>query len=71
MSIMWLVTVASLIGTIANIYRRRWCFWVWLGANIAWSIYDCWLAAWPQAALMGIYACLSVWGLISWRAKPC
>ena len=67
---MWLVTVASLIGTVANIYQRRWCFWVWLGTNIAWAAYDAWIGAVAQAALMAVYACLSVWGLLTWRRKP-
>ena len=67
--VMWLVTVASIIGTVANVYGRRWCFWVWLGTNSAWAAYDGWLGAWPQMALMLVYAGLSVAGLVKWRVK--
>ena len=68
-SAMWGVTVASLVGTVANIYRRRWCFWIWLVTNSAWTAYDMYKESYPQAALMGIYAALSVWGLCRWKAK--
>ena len=67
---MWAVTAASLVGTVANIYHRRWCFGVWLATNIAWTAYDLHLRAWPQAALTAIYAGLSVWGLAKWKHPP-
>jgi len=66
-SLMWLVTVAAVIGTIANVRRRRWCFAVWIFTNAAWAWYDIYKIAYPQAALQAIYLCLSVWGLCSWR----
>lgn len=65
--VMWGVTLASLIGTLANVYRKRWCFWIWLVTNTAWSAYDWWIGAYSQSALMGVYAGLSVLGLIQWR----
>ena len=68
--LMWLVTLASLTATIANIYHRRWCFAVWLPTNLAWASYDLWKAAYAQAALMAIYAALSVWGLWKWGRHP-
>ena len=69
-NLMWAVTLASLGGTIANIYKRRWCFWVWLFTNALWTAYDLWLGAWAQAALMGTYTVLAVWGLIRWKRLP-
>lgn len=63
---MWVVTVASLIGTVANVYRRRWGFLVWVGTNSAWVVYDIHLAAWPQAALMAVCLVLAVWGWFAW-----
>jgi len=64
---MWIVTGASIAGTVANVYKRRWCFAVWLATNSAWCAYDASIGAWAQSALMLIYACLSVWGLVKWR----
>jgi nicotinamide riboside transporter PnuC len=63
---MWFVTVASLIGTIANIYKRRWCFIIWFFTNVSWTIYDIYIHAYAQATLMGIYAALAVHGWIKW-----
>jgi hypothetical protein len=50
--LMWLVTAASIVGTVANVYRRRWCFAVWLVTNVLWCVYDVAIGAYPQAALM-------------------
>ena len=69
---MWIVTVASLIGTVANIYKRRWCFYVWGATNALWATYDFWIGAAAQGTLMCVYFALSIWGLYHWRAgtKP-
>lgn len=65
--IMWIVTLASLIGTIANLHKLRWCFHVWLVCNVCWAIYDVYKEAYPQAVLMAIYAVLAVWGMFKWK----
>jgi len=70
---MWLVTTASLVGTIANIYKKQWCFIVWLCTNILWAAYNAQCNKWPAATLFSIYACLAVWGLYKWshaKATP-
>ena len=66
---MWLATAASIVGTIANVKQKRWCFAVWAVTNIAWVAYDIYKTAYPQAALMAVYFCLSVWGLWEWKKK--
>jgi nicotinamide riboside transporter PnuC len=68
-AIMWCVSGVSLVGTVANLYKRRWCFWLWIGSNTAWVAYDIHKTAYPQAALMAVYACLAVWGLWVWRKE--
>ncbi len=70
-SLMWGVTVASLIGTVANIKKKRWCFGVWLGTNLAWMSYDFYIGSYAQAALFAVYAGLAVYGLYEWRITPC
>jgi len=64
---MWIVTAASFIGTIANVRRQRWCFYVWAVTNATWTVYDIHKEAYPQAALMAAYFCLSIWGIVAWR----
>jgi len=68
-NLMWLVTIASIIGTIANIYKRRWCFGVWAVTNAIWVGYDIWKGILPQAALMAVYFCLAIWGLFQWKSE--
>jgi nicotinamide riboside transporter PnuC len=64
---MWLVTAASLVGTLANVRRRRWCFYVWLATNACWAAYNLHKGAYAQAVLMATYFGLSIWGLLTWR----
>jgi hypothetical protein len=66
---MWLVTAASIIGTVANICKRRWCFYVWAATNATWAVYDLWKGAPAQAGLMAVYFGLSVWGIRAWRQE--
>jgi len=62
----WLITAASIIGTVANIHRRRWCFGLWLVTNGAWTWIDLRAGLYSQAALMSVYVGLAIWGLVKW-----
>jgi nicotinamide riboside transporter PnuC len=62
-----LITIASIIGTVANIYKKRWCFVIWLFTNGFWCIYDLTIGAYSQAILFAIYFGLAIHGLIKWR----
>lgn len=64
---MWAVTAASLIGVVANIKKKRWCFAVWLCTNSIWCVYDFWIGALAQSALFGVYVVLAIYGLWEWR----
>jgi hypothetical protein len=65
----WLITIASIVGTVANIYKKQWCFAIWLVTNAAWMIVDFCAGMYPQAALFSVYVCLAVWGLVKWWKK--
>ena len=62
----WFITVASIIGTVANIYKRRWCFWIWLFTNTTWMLIDLHARLYSQAFLFLVYVVLAVWGLVNW-----
>jgi len=62
----WLVTVASLIGVIANIHELRWCFAVWFCTNITWMVVDWRKGLYAQSALFAVYTGLAVWGWFAW-----
>ncbi len=66
---MWIVAISSMIGTLANIHKKRWCFHIWLVCNIAWVAYDIHKTAYPQAVLMAVYAILAVYGIYKWKNK--
>jgi nicotinamide riboside transporter PnuC len=61
------VTIASLIGTIANIHKKQWCFAVWLFTNCFWCIYDFSKGLYSQSLLFFVYTGLAIWGLVKWR----
>ena len=63
----WLITAASIIGVVANIYKRRWCFWVWTVTNFLWCAIDFKAGLYAQSALFAVYFVLAIWGLIQWK----
>lgn len=67
---MWLVMGLALIGTIGNIYKRRWGFLLWTISNTAWAVYDVWLGAYAQAAQFAVFTALAVWGYVQWGKRP-
>lgn len=63
----WLITAASIIGVVANIHKRRWCYHIWTGTNAFWCALDWSMGLKAQAFLFLVYLCLSIWGLFKWR----
>jgi nicotinamide riboside transporter PnuC len=66
---MWAITAASIIGTVANIKKYKWCFVLWFFTNSVWCIYDYANGLYPQAALFCVYVILAIWGIIEWYGK--
>lgn len=64
----WLITIAAIIGTVANIYKKQWCFIIWLVTNFLWMAIDAAAGLYSQAALFAVYLLLSVWGLYQWSS---
>lgn len=65
----WSVAVASVIGVVANIHRRRWCFHIWAVTNASWTAVDVWHGVWAQAALQGLYFFLAIYGIVKWKRQ--
>lgn len=63
----FLIAAAALVGTVANVYKKQWCFAVWVVTNTAWAVYDYWIGARWQAVQFTVYDVISVWGLIKWK----
>lgn len=69
MNEMWTygLTVASIVGAIANIYKKRWGFVLWMITNLTWAVVD-WSVGLPaQSLLFFVYFILALWGWFHWR----
>jgi nicotinamide riboside transporter PnuC len=62
-----LITIASIISAVANIYKQAWGFALWLATNTLWAVYNYRKRELPQSILYVVYAVLAVWGLLHWR----
>lgn len=62
----WIMAIASIVGVVANIYKKEWCFVLWIFTNGFWCIYDLQCGLYHQSALFLLYFILAFWGLIKW-----
>lgn len=67
--ISWIVTAASLVGTVLNIKKNKACFIIWTVTNAFWAGYDFMIGAYAQAALFATYFCLALWGMWEWNRE--
>lgn len=65
--ISYFVTVASIIGTIANSFQKKWCFYVWIATNVFWVAYNLSLGSYSQVFLYVVNTITSIIGIIKWR----
>ncbi|MDD4874718.1 MAG: nicotinamide mononucleotide transporter [Dehalococcoidales bacterium] len=69
MTILWILTGLSILGTVLNIYKRQECFVLWLITNSIWCLHNIKRADFPQAALFAVYVVFAVWGLLKWARE--
>jgi hypothetical protein len=70
--ISWIVTGFSILGTVLNIYKNKWCFIIWIITNFAWIIINLVLGMYPQVVLFSVYLATSIWGMIAWfKGEKC
>ena len=62
----WQLTVVSIIGVVANIYHKRWCFFLWMYTNFAWAMVDLYYGIYAQSILFGVYFSLAIVGALKW-----
>lgn len=65
--ITWIVGGISLVGTIANMKQKKWCFVMWMVGNSYWMYYSISRGLYPRAVLDAIYLGLAVYGFFEWR----
>lgn len=62
----YIMTALAIVGTVANSFRRKWCFYLWAGTNTFWCIYN---AANGEYALAIQYAfnfAMTIVGVVKW-----
>jgi len=62
----WIATTLGIIGAIANVYKKWWCFLLWTIANVAIISLNVYHGLWSQVFLFGVYAIISITGLVTW-----
>ena len=65
--ISWITTAICLLGTILNVKKLNFCFYLWLIGNILWLCIDIYNGLWSRAILDIVQGVLAVWGIIEWR----
>ena len=65
-NIAYLMAAASVIGTIANSFQKKWCFYIWGCTNTFWIIYNFLAKQYAQMLLYIFNFATCVIGLIKW-----
>lgn len=65
----WVITVLSLIGTVLNIKKSIWCFYIWTFGNTAWLLFDVHTGYYSRATLDAVHLVFAVWGIVAWKKK--
>lgn len=63
----WFLTAISLTGTILNIRKNIWCFYIWLIGDILWCIFDFTAGTYGRSLLDFVQVILAVCDIISWK----
>lgn len=66
-NIAYIVTLASIIGTVANSFQKRWCFCIWICTNAFWCIYNIINKQYAQALLYLFNFIMAIIGLVRWK----
>jgi len=64
----YIIAIISLVATIANVRKKRYCFIIWLCTNLFWCIHNAAISQYAQSGLFAAYAALAAWGLIEWKS---
>lgn len=62
----YIITIITLIGTVANSLQKKWCFYIWIPTNLFWVVYNIIIKQYAQAGLFIANTITSIIGLIKW-----
>ena len=67
--IAYLMTAATIVGTVANSFQKRWCFVIWACTNTFWAVYNVLHHQYAQAILYLFNFVMALVGLYKWGCK--
>jgi hypothetical protein len=65
----WITTFLCLLGTVLNVKKNIWCFYIWSVANILWLAFDIFTGIYSRALLDFVQLIFALWGIKEWRKK--
>ena len=65
----WMLTALSLAGTVLNVKKIKYCFYIWTAANILWLAFDIYAGLYSRAVLDAVHLGFAVWGIKAWGKK--
>ena len=65
----YVLTAMCLIGTVLNCKQIKYCFIIWMFANIGWAIYDVYTEQTYRAVLDIVQFITAIWGFRIWTKK--
>ena len=70
MLITYIMTTLAIVGTVANSFKKRWCFILWGVTNCFWCGYWIFSGEYAAAIQYGFNLIMAVVGFIKWGEKP-
>lgn len=65
----WILAAVSLTGTILNVKKVKYCFYIWTVSNTLWLSYNIYIGLYSRAVVDAVHLCTAVWGIFAWRRR--
>lgn len=60
------ITIICLVGTVLNVKKIIWCFYLWCLGNLLWLAFDLYSGLYSRAVLDIVQFGFAVWGIVEW-----
>lgn len=65
--ISYVVSIITVVGTVANAFQKRWCFWIWLITNAFWIGWNIAIGEYAQSVIYVVNLTTCIIGLFKWK----
>lgn len=65
--ISYVVSIITIVGTVANAFQKRWCFWIWLITNAFWIGWNIAVGEYAQSVIYVVNLTTCIIGLFKWK----